>query len=93
MLTLNHNVKIPEDVLFHQAVDESVLLSPDGGKYFSLDDIGTRMWLLMNEHGHLGAVHEALLDEYQVDPLQLEQDLLSLAERLVANELLQICEP
>ena len=31
-----------------------------------------------------------MLAEYDVEPLQLEQDLLALADKLVANALLQI---
>jgi hypothetical protein len=96
MLTLETKISIPKDVLFHEVADEEademVLLNLVNGKYFSLDDVGTRMWLLMTEHGQLKAVHQALLEEYAVDPQQLEQDLLALTDRLVVNGLLQISE-
>jgi len=92
MSTLNDKVNLSKDVLFHKAIDEAVLLNPANGKYFSLDDIGTRMWELMNIHGKLREVHQALLEEYQVEPQQLEKDLLSLTDQLAANELLQISE-
>ena len=96
MLTLESRIIIPKDVLFHEvaddATDEMVLLNLVNGKYFSLDDVGTRMWLMMTKHGQLKAVHQALLEEYEVDPRKLELDLLALADRLVANGLLQISE-
>jgi hypothetical protein len=96
MVTLETKISIPKDVLFREVADEvadeMVLLNLVNGKYFSLDDVGTRMWLLMTEHGQLKAVHQALLEEYNVDPQQLEQDLLALTDRLVANGLLQISE-
>jgi hypothetical protein len=96
MLTLETQISVPKDVLFHEVADEvadeMVLLNLVNGKYFSLDDVGTRMWLLLTEHGQLKAVHQALLEEYTVDPQQLEQDLLALTDRLVANGLLQISE-
>ncbi len=92
MLTLETTVSIPEDVLFHEVEDETVLLNLASGKYYSLDDVGTRMWLLMTEHKQLKAVHQALLEEYEADPGQLEQDLLALADKLAANGLLQILE-
>ena len=69
-----------------------VLLNPVNGKYFSLDDVGTRMWILTSEHKHLKAAHHALLQEYDVAPAQLEQDLLELMEKLVANELIQVSD-
>ena len=92
MLTLQTRVSVPKDVLFHKVEDEMVLLNLANGKYFSLDDVGTTMWSLIAEQGNLGAVHQALLKEYEVDPQRLEQDLLSLADKLVQNELLQVIE-
>jgi hypothetical protein len=67
-----------------------VLLNLANGKYFTLDDIGTRVWQLLSEHKQLMAVRQSLLEEYAVEPEQLEQDLLALTDRLVANGLLQI---
>ena len=92
MPTLNAKTKILEDVLTTQVDEEMVLLNLTNGKYFSLDDVGTRMWQLLTEHEDLKIVHQALLMEYQVDSLQLEQDLLELTDRLAANGLLQIVE-
>jgi hypothetical protein len=46
MLTLETNISIPKDVLFQETADEvtdeMVLLNLANGKYFSLDDVGTR---------------------------------------------------
>ena len=92
MPTLETRISIPKDVLFHEVDEEMVLLNLVSGKYFSLDDVGTRMWALMTEYEQLKAVHQALLEEYKVDPQQLEQDLLALADKLAANGLLQILE-
>ena len=92
MSTLETRIKIPKETLFHEVDNEMVLLNLGNGKYFSLDDVGTRMWALMTEHEQLKAVHQALLEEYQADPLQLEQDLLELTDKLAANGLLQIVE-
>jgi hypothetical protein len=94
MLTLESKVSVPKEVLFHEVadeeVDEMVLLDLVHGLYFSLDDVGARMFVLITERGELKAVHQALLEEYAVDSQQLEQDLLALTEQLVANGLLQI---
>jgi len=94
MLSLESKVSVPKEVLFHEVadedVDEMVLLDLVHGLYFSLDDVGARMFVLMTEHGQLKAVHQALLEEYAVDSQQLEQDLLELTGQLVANGLLQV---
>jgi hypothetical protein len=93
MITLESKISIPADVLFNVVADEMVVLNLASGKYFSLDDVGTRMWVLTEEHGQLKAVHAALLSEYAVDPQQLEADLLALMEKLVGNELVQVSDP
>jgi hypothetical protein len=91
-LSLETKISIPKDVIFHEVENEMVLLNLGSGQYFSLDDVGTRMWMLMTEHGQLRAVHQAMLEEYAVEPGQLEQDLLALADQLVTNELLQVSD-
>jgi len=93
MLTLKTKVIIPKDVLFHKVGEEMVLLNLVNGKYFSLDDVGADIWSLIVEKGDLDAVHQSLLQQYEVTPQSLEQDLLELAGRLVENELLQIVDP
>jgi hypothetical protein len=93
MLTLQTKVIIPKDVLFHKVDDEMVLLNLVNGKYFSLDDVGADIWSLIVEKGDLDAVHQSLIQQYEVNSQDLEHDLLELAGRLVENELLQIVEP
>ena len=93
MLTLKTKVTIPKDVLFHTVDDEMVLLNLVNGKYFSLDDVGADIWSLIVEKGDLDAVHQSLIQQYEVNSQDLEHDLLELAGRLVENELLQIVEP
>ncbi|MBV6396742.1 MAG: hypothetical protein HFACDABA_02342 [Anaerolineales bacterium] len=93
MTTLQVKVTVPKDILFNQVANEMVLLNLATGKYFSLDDVGTRMWNRIIEHdGDLGRAHQALLREYQVEARQLEQDLIELADKLIGGGLLQVAE-
>jgi hypothetical protein len=90
MLTLETTLQIPADVLFHELAGEAVLLHLESGKYFGLDETGTRMWMLIAEHGRLEPVVQALLEEYDVSEEQLRKDLFELVERLVASGLVTI---
>jgi Coenzyme PQQ synthesis protein D (PqqD) len=96
MLSLETTIIIPKDVLFRAVSDKAgggmVLLNLAEGKYFTLDDVGSRMWQLMSEHRQLKAAHQALLQEYEVEPEQLEKDLLELTNRLVDHGLLQVSD-
>ena len=90
MVTLTDKVSVSKDVLASEVENEIVLLNQATGKYFTLDDVGTRMWKLIVQHGQLEQVHQTMLAEYDVEPQQLEQDLLALTDKLVANALLQM---
>jgi hypothetical protein len=84
------SISVPNDVLFRELSGESVILNLENGKYFGLDEVGTRMWQLLTEHGQVGAAFQALLDEYEVTEEQLEHDLLQLVDDLASHGLLQL---
>ena len=68
--------------------EETVILNLDTESYYGLDPVGTRLWELISEKGDLKAVFEIARAEYEVAPAELERDLLSLTEELVAQGLL-----
>jgi hypothetical protein len=90
MATLEDKISISPDVLVSEVENEAVLLNQKTGKYFTLDDVGTRIWKLVAQNGQLKPVFQALLIEYEVDPQRLEQDVLALVDQLAANDLLKI---
>jgi hypothetical protein len=81
-ISLEDTFVISKDALFRELDGESVVLDLDAGTYFGLNAVGTRMWQLIERHGQLRTVFDALCQEYEVDPETLERDLLALAERL-----------
>ncbi|MBN2547783.1 MAG: PqqD family protein [Anaerolineales bacterium] len=92
MVTLETTLHVPKDVLFHELAGEAVLLNLVTGKYYGLDEVGTRMWMLLSEHKQIEPAYQALLDEYEVEPERLQSDLLKLADDLVAHGLLALNE-
>jgi hypothetical protein len=80
--SLPTRVAIPPAVLFQELEGECVLLNLDTERYYSLDDVGTRMWQLLAEHGDVATVVEQLLAEYDVDEATLRQDLVDLIGKL-----------
>jgi hypothetical protein len=84
------HVSVPEDVLVQQLQGESVLLNLASGRYFGLDDMGTRMWAAVTSADSLQAAYEALLAEYDVDRERLERDFRTLIEKLVEHGLLEV---
>lgn len=95
MLDLATRVTVPESVLFRDLDGEAVLLETMTGRYYGLNEVGTRMWSLLQLHGEIGAVCRALLAEYDVPESRLREDLAQLIETLAARGLVKIltCSP
>jgi hypothetical protein len=52
--------------------------------------VGTRVWQLIDAHGQLKPVFEAALDEFDVEPARLEEDLLRLVTELASRRLVVV---
>ena len=75
MISLQQKITISPEVLSQEVDGETVLLDLESESYFGLDEVGTRIWQLVNDGKNLQAVLETLLDEYDVDGQKLKKDL------------------
>ena len=90
LMTLDDRVEFPEDVIAQQVGEEMVLLDLEAGVYYGLDPVGRRIWELLTKHRRLQVVFETMVEEYDVTPEVLEQDLLQLVQELQARGLTQV---
>jgi len=81
-VSLPKTVSFSPDVLFRELDGEGVLLDLETEQYYTLDDIGVRMWQLLHENKEVELVVAPLLGEYDVDEATLRQDLAKLIARL-----------
>ena len=88
--SFSSQVIIAPNVLFRLLGEEAVLLNLKTELYLGLDTVGTRMWTLLTEASSIQAAYDALLQEYQVDPVRLREDLDEFLSRLLAQGLIQI---
>jgi hypothetical protein len=82
MAALPTRITLAPKILFQELEGEAILLNLQNEHYYSLNDVGTRMWQLLAEHGAVATVVERLLDEYHVDEATLRQDLAQLLAAL-----------
>ncbi len=69
---------------------ETVILGVEAGRYFGLDEVGARVWELLQEPISVAAVCETLLSEYEVSASELEHDVLSLLNELSDKGLIDV---
>lgn len=74
---------ISEEALSQEVNGETVILDLQSESYFGLDEVGTRIWQLLQEEKDLQKVYNTLLQEYDVEAEQLEQDLIELIDKLI----------
>lgn len=89
MLTLDSSLRIPDTILFTTVDEEAVLLNTRTNHYFSLGEVGARVWSLLNEGKTFREVYQTLLEEFEVEAVQLERDLLELTEQLMEYGLVE----
>ena len=83
-------IEVASDVLVADLDGESVLLSMSNDRYYGLDDVASRMWHLLAEHGEVEKVVGLLLEEYEVDEPELRRHLAELIEKLAGMGLLTV---
>ena len=74
-MNLNQNITLSTEVISQEVSGETVLLDLESENYFGLDEVGTRIWQLINETNDLAAIYQTLLAEYDVSEERLQQDL------------------
>jgi hypothetical protein len=69
---------------------EVVILNLHSGVYHGLEEVGARVWGLIREPAPVRHLRDALLDEYDVEPLRCEEDLIALLGELKDHGLLEV---
>lgn len=81
------------DVVWRLVEGEVVLLNIATGQYYSLDEVGSRVWSLLPSTGSsLEGLRNALLEEFDADPSDIDRDLQDLFGRLLAADLVVTAE-
>ena len=89
-IPLSSTFSVSQEVLSQEVSGETVLLDMQSESYFGLDEVGTRIWQLLQEKHSLQEVFDVMLEEYDVEEKQLEKDLNELLNKLIDEELVTI---
>lgn len=76
-----------EHVVSTQQADATVLLDVRAGTYYTLNEVGGRIWACLCEGVPVGAVVERLAAEFDVPAEQLSGDVADFVEQLDRSKL------
>lgn len=71
-----------ERIISRRADQTLILLDPDSGEYFTLDDVGGRIWELCDGSRSVDEIAAALAEEYDAPPEQIRADVAELLSDL-----------
>ena len=71
---------------------ESVILDLKSGIYFGLNQVGTRVWELVQQPIAVQTVQQTIFNEYAVEAERCEQDIQTLLEKLLDAGLLEVLD-
>jgi hypothetical protein len=71
---------------------ETVLMSVQSGKYYGLDEIGSRIWALIEQPRSLSDVCDILIGEFDVERETCKEDVLEFVNKLVKSNLVEVVD-
>ena len=69
---------------------EAVLLQPEAGIYYGMNEVATLLWERLEEPATVGALRDALLSEFDVDRAVADRDLQDFLADVEAAGLVEI---
>src|SRR6476660_7988360 len=79
-----------KDQMSCELAGEAVILDMESGTYFGLNEVGARVWSLIQEPRVVRDSQEGILREYEVDPERCEEDLATLLRDLSTAGLIEV---
>lgn len=92
MKLVTKKITISKEALSQEVNGETVILDLKSESYFGLDEVGTRIWQLLQEHENVQTTLDSMLAEFDVDKERLETDVHELLEKLIKQGLVSVDE-
>ena len=82
-------VVVSQDQVSCELGGEAAILNLKAGVYYGLNEVGARIWKLIQEPKRVSEIRDTILEEYEVEPDQCEVDVIVLLQDLLDNGLIE----
>jgi hypothetical protein len=86
-------VSASDAVLASPLGGEVVLLEPEAGTYYSLNEVGAFIWEMIRDPVSVESIAQKVEEAFDVDPAQCRQDVVRLLSELVEHGLAEARPP
>ena len=69
---------------------EVAILNLRAGMYYGLDEVGARVWQLLQEPAVVGDIQSTIAQEYEVEPTRAREDVLALLNQMADEGLIEV---
>lgn len=91
-LLSNLVVVAAKDQISRDLDGEAVILNMKSGIYCGLNEVGARIWQLIQEPTIAKGVLDTLIEEYDVEPDRCEREVLALLQEMSDNGLIEVTD-
>jgi hypothetical protein len=79
-----------EEIVASDIDGETVMMSVENGEYYGLDNIGSRIWELIQKPIKVSDLIDTLLERFDVDRETCEKDVLTFLNELNDDKILEV---
>ena len=90
MITVESTVVVAPGLTAATLGDEAVLLDANSGRYYGLNELGSRIFELIRVPSAVTDIKSTLLEEYKVEEEKLESDLLAFLRDMEQRKLIEM---
>lgn len=83
------NYRVTSQTISRVVDGEVIALNLGTGQYYTMNDVGTHVWQLLEREASVGDVLEAIESIYDAPAEQIAQDVNAFLEELRASDLIQ----
>ncbi len=85
-MNLNEIYLRDDDRLAWRIIDgECIIMNPDAGSVFNLNEVGARIWELLEDNRKIEKVVACITNEFDINIQQAREDTLSFIKQLLGN--------
>lgn len=89
-ITVSSVVSAGKDPIASEMADEVAILDHKSGMYFGLDQVGAKIWELIQKPIPVKSIRDVIIAEYDVAVEQCEMDLLNILNDLSVHGLIDV---
>lgn len=92
-LTSDSKISLSQEILFQKLISEGAIMHLEIEEYFTVNEIGSIIIALLEAKSEsVQEICSRVIEEYEVEPNQLEQDVLNYLQELVDLDIIKVQE-